>query len=300
MRYRPFGAAGAAVSNLTFSIGTDTLSGGRDATLELLYSALEAGINSYRLEAADPVTAEILGEALSHVNRELVCVSLNLGVGEGKNAVRDFSADGITNAIDQVLHFSGLGWVDVAVLQEPGEHELQQSSLTALKALRATGRIKLLGVAGEGEVMDAYVSTGAFDVLMTPYDIHTGWKVRNRIRAAREQEMAIFVYDYFHDRRAPDRHPSKAPPRKRGFFGIGAEPRLKGRADPYHFLYNTPNWTAETISLTYALIDPSIASVIVHAKDKKRLTSLAETPERDMPPGLAAQIEMAGVQPNAA
>ena len=36
MRYRPFGAAGAAVSNLTFSIGTDTLSGGRDATLDLL------------------------------------------------------------------------------------------------------------------------------------------------------------------------------------------------------------------------------------------------------------------------
>ncbi len=300
MRYRPFGAAGAAVSNLTFSISTDTLSGGRDATLDLIYSALEAGINSYRLEAPDPVTAEVLGEALAHVERDLVCVSLNLGVGEGRNAPRDFSAEGMTNAIDQVLHFSGLGWIDVAVLQEPGEHELQQSSLNALKKLRASGRIKLLGVAGEGEVMDAYVSTGAFDVLMTPYNIHSDWKIRNRVRAAREQDMAIFVYDYFRDRRAPDRDASKAPPRKRGFFGIGAEPRVKGSADPYHFLYNTPKWTAEAISLTYALIDPSIASAIIRVKDKDRLKTLAETPERDLPPGLAAQIEMAGVRPNAA
>nr|WP_314436746.1 oxidoreductase [uncultured Brevundimonas sp.] len=299
MRYRPFGAAGAAVSNLTFSIGTDTLSGGRDATLDLIYSALEAGINSYRLDAPDPVTAEVLGEALAHVERDLVCVSLNLGVGEGRDAPRDFSAEGMTEAIDQVLNFSGLGWIDVAVLQEPGEHELQQSSLNALKKLRASGRVKLLGVAGGGDVMDAYVSTGAFDVLMTPYDIHSNWKIRNRIRAARQQEMTVFVYDYFRDRRSGGRDDAKAAAPRRGFFGIGA-PRVKPTADPYDFLYTTPRWTAEAISLTYALIDPSIASAIIRVRDKDRLKMLAETPERDLPPGLAAQIEMAGVRPNVA
>ena len=47
----------------------------------------------------------------------------------------------------------------MAVLHEPGETELAQSSLSALKAMRATGRIKLLGIAGGGDVMDAYVST---------------------------------------------------------------------------------------------------------------------------------------------
>ena len=141
MRYRPFGVSGSAISNLTLSFGADVLKRGREAGLDLLYSALEAGVNSYRLETADPVAAEVLGEALSHVDRKLVYVSLTLGAGDGRDQQRDFSAQGMTAAIDRVLHFSGLGWIDVAVLHEPGETELAQSSLSALKAMRATGRI---------------------------------------------------------------------------------------------------------------------------------------------------------------
>ncbi len=299
MRYRPFDASGAAVSSITLSLGFDALSRGREATLALLYAALEAGINSYALETADPVAAEVLGEALSHVDRKLVCVSLTLGVGDGRQAVRDFSAEGMTGAIDRVLHFSGLGWIDVAILSEPGEHELPQASLNALKAMRATERVRLLGVSGDGEVMDAYVSTGAFDVLSTPFNIHSGWPLRNRIRTAREQDMAVFAYDYFRDRR---QRRDDAPAPKRGLFGFGA-PRpaaAPSKIDPYDFLYRTPNWSAEAICLTYALTDPSIASVIVKATDVERLKDLAETPERDMPPGLGAQIEMARVSRTAA
>ena len=61
MRYRPFGVSGSAISNLTLSFGAAALARGRAAGLDLLYSALEAGINSYRLETADPVAAEVLG-----------------------------------------------------------------------------------------------------------------------------------------------------------------------------------------------------------------------------------------------
>ena len=78
MRYRPFGVSGSAISNLTLSFGAEALKRGREAGLDLLYSALEAGVNSYRLENADPVAAEVLGEALSHVDRKLVYVSLTL------------------------------------------------------------------------------------------------------------------------------------------------------------------------------------------------------------------------------
>ena len=299
MRYRPFGVSGAAVSNITLSLGFDALSRGRGGALDLIYSALEAGVNSYALEDADPITAEVLGEALSHVDRKLVCVSLTLGVGEGRQSARDFSAEGLTGAIDRVLHYSGLGWIDVGVLSEPGEQELPQSSLDALKALRRTERVRLLGVSGDGEVMDTYVSTGAFDVLVTPFNLRSGWPVRNRIRAAREQDMAIFAYDYFQDRR---QRRDDAPPVKRGLFrfGGGKAPAPEAKTDPYDFLYRTPKWSAEAICLTYALTDPSIASVIVRAHDIERLKELAEAPERDMPPGLAAQIEMARVALHAA
>ena len=75
---------------------------------DLIYSALEAGINSYRLETADPVLAEVLGQALKHVDRKLVQVSLTLGAGDGRRGSdRDFSAEGITSAIDKALQASG-------------------------------------------------------------------------------------------------------------------------------------------------------------------------------------------------
>ncbi|RYG09294.1 MAG: oxidoreductase, partial [Caulobacteraceae bacterium] len=186
MRYRPFGHAGQAVSALTLSLGARDIAGGPEAGRDLIYSALEAGINSYRLESADPVLAEVLGEALRHVDRKLVQVSLMLGAGDGRRGSdRDFSAEGMTASMDRALHASGLGWFDLAILDEPGDHELPQSSLNALKALRATERVRLLGVSGDGEVMDTYVSTGAFDVLITPYHVNSPWQIRSRLRAAR-------------------------------------------------------------------------------------------------------------------
>lgn len=300
MRYRPLGASGNAVSNLTLSLGAHSLARGPGAARELIYCALEAGINSYRLESADPVLAEVVGQALSNLDRKLVGVSLTLGRGDGRRGPqRDFSAEGMTAAIDRALHVSGLGWIDMALLEEPGEDELPQSSLNALKALRATGRVQLLGVSGEGEVMDAYVSTGAFDILATPYHANSDWRIRSRIRAARERDMAIFAYDYFPESLSSEKKALEAAggKKKRGLFGFGGGPKndpLAG-AGTFAFLHRTPGWTAEEICLAYAMTEPSIASIMISADRAERLNGLAAVPERDMPPGLAAQVEMARV-----
>ena len=109
---------------------------GPEAGRELIYSALEAGINSYRLENADPVLAEVLGQALKHVDRKLVQVSLTLGAGDGRRGSdRDFSAQGITSAIDKALHASGLGYFDLAIHDEPGKL-VARSPTTATRRLR--------------------------------------------------------------------------------------------------------------------------------------------------------------------
>lgn len=301
MRYRPFGYAGQAVSALTLSLGARDIAAGPEAGRDLIYSALEAGINSYRLETADPVLAEVLGEALRHVDRKLVQISIMLGAGDGRRGSdRDFSAEGMTAAMDRALHASGLGWFDLAVLDEPGDHELPQSSLNALKALRATERVRLLGVSGDGEVMDTYVSTGAFDVLATPYHVNSPWQIRHRLRIAREQDMAIFVYGYFPESLDTARKASTAHEEKKGFFGFG-KPGGRSKSDPlagagtFSFLHKTANWPAEAICLAYALTDPAVSSVLIEASDVERLNTLAQVPDRDMPPGLAAQIEMARI-----
>lgn len=301
MRYRPFGNVGQAVSVVTLSLGARDIAGGPEAGRELIYSALEAGINSYRLTTADPVLAEVLGEALRHVDRKLVQVSLMLGAGDGRRgSARDFSAEGMTSAIDRALHASGLGWFDLAVLDQPEDHELPQSSLNALKALRATQRIRLLGISGESEVMDTYVSTGAFDALFTPYHVNSPWQIRSRLRDARERDMGIFVHGYFPDALDTVKKATEVHEEKKGFFGFGKSP---GRAknDPlagvgtFAFLHQTNGWTAEAICLAYSLTDPAIASVLIEAPTVERLNELAMVPDRDLPPGLAAQIEMARV-----
>lgn len=302
MRYRPFGASGAAISTLTLNVGIDCLGRGKAAAHELIFSALEAGINSYRLETADPVLAEVVGEALGNVERKLLNVSLELGAGDGRRgSARDFSAGGMTAAIDRCLQVSGLGWIDVALLEEPGEEELPQSSLNALKALRATGRVRYLGVSGEAEVMDAYVSTGAFDVLATPFHVNIDWKVRSRVRAAREQDMAILAYGYFPSELDTEKKAVTIHQPRKGLFGFGGGSGGRARDKPlsgagtFAFLHRTPHWTAEAICLAHAMTDPAISSVLIRAVDAARLTGLAAVPERDMPPGLSAQIEMARV-----
>lgn len=299
MRYRPFGSGGQAVSALTLSLTPRDVARGPQAGCELVYSALEAGINSYRLETADPVLAEVLGEALRHVDRKLVQVSLTLGAGDGRRgSERDFSADGMTDAIDRALRVSGLGWFDVALLDEPAEHELPQSALNALKSLRANQRVRLLGVSGEGEIMDTYVSTGAFDVLSTPYHVNSEWRVRNRIRTAREQDMSVFVEGYYPEELATPQKAAAVNQPKKGLFGFGGGKRsdspLAG-AGTFAFLHRTPGWPAESICLAYSLTDPAVSSVMIRAGEVERLNQLAQVPDRDMPPGLSAQIEMARI-----
>ena len=299
MRYRPFGASGSTVSTLTLSVGLDVLAGGPDAAEALIYSALETGINSYRLETADPVVAEVVGRALSNVDRRLLNVSMMLGTGDGRrNSERDFTAEGMTGLIDRALNVSGLKWFDTAILQQPAEDELSQPSLNALKALRATERVRFLGIGGDDDVLDTYVSTGAFDVLATPYHVDVDWKVQGRVRQAREQDMAILAYDYFPDSlNTPSKAANIAKP-KLGFFGLGQSRRKDPLATvgTFAFLHQTPNWSPEAICLAHAMTNPSICSVIIHAADARRLDLLAVIPERDLPPGLAAQIEMARVR----
>lgn len=306
MRYRPFGQAGVSVSVVALTLDDRAARPGGDALAGLIFAAMEAGVNTFHVELCEPEALEIVGRSLAAVDRRLLFVSLGLGLRPGRTGLtRDFSPEALTGAIDQALDHTGLGHLDLVLLDEPGADELPTAALAALKQQRTSGRVGQLGVGGALDAMDAYISTRAFNVLATPHHMRTGWKEQNRIKTAARMDMGVIAYDYFPEAfskpvTAPEiAAPAMADaPRKRGLFGAVTvapepEPNPLAGAGAYAFLHETSNWTAEELCLAYALMEPNISTVLIRAGEIERLNALASVPDRDLPAGMAALVEMA-------
>jgi aryl-alcohol dehydrogenase-like predicted oxidoreductase len=295
LRYRPFGRSGVVTSCVALSITDAAARRGPDALRGLIYTALENGINAYHVTGHDPEILAVVGQALSQVERRLIFVSLRLGMSRGRvGVVRDFSPEGLTATIDASLHASGLGHIDLVTLDEPAADELPRPSLECLKAQRAAGRVNLIGIAGGHDAMDAYLSSNNFDVVATPFHLRAGSKERNRLKAAAELDMGVMAYGWFPEEFATQKSTEQASGLRRGLFGSRpAEAHPLQGVGTYAFLHQTKNWTAEELCLAYCLTETSVSTVLVHTADPTHLAQLASVPDRELPPGVSAQIEMA-------
>jgi aryl-alcohol dehydrogenase-like predicted oxidoreductase len=292
VRYRPLGGTGIVVSAVSLAL-TDVPNRRRaEDWLELTYAALEAGVNSFEIVGVNPAILDGLAEGLRSVERHLVFVALRLGpTPEG----RSFAAAQLAKRVESVIARTGLDYLDLCLLDDPGEDELSAEALSTLKLLRSAGRTRLIGVGGKGTALDAYISTGAFDALAMPYSLASGWLDRHRLKAAAMQDMAVIGYDFWPEQFHQPESSGIAQVVKRTLWGKPAAPKdnpLAG-AGTYSFLHTTPGWTAEDICLAYALTEPSIASLQITTDAAERLEKLAGITELEMPNGVASRIEMA-------
>jgi aryl-alcohol dehydrogenase-like predicted oxidoreductase len=294
MRYRSLGATGTVISAVSLALNDVPGRRRMEDWRDLIYQALESGVNAFEIVGLNPAIAEGLGEGLRSVERHLVFVALRLGqTPKG----RDFSPAFLARSTESIIARTGLGFLDLCLLDDPGEDELPADSLAILKALRAAGRTKMIGVRGQGTALDAYISTGAFDALAMPYSLAAGWLDRHRLKAAAEQNMAVLGYDFWPERfREPERKTMQTAA-KRTLWSKVVKPAeyvspISG-AGTYAFLHETPGWTAEDICLAYALTEPAIASLQIPTESADRLAELASISEREMPNGVASRIEMA-------
>jgi aryl-alcohol dehydrogenase-like predicted oxidoreductase len=288
MRFRPFGATGTAVSALSIAL-TDAPNRRRAADWQALaFDALENGVNTFEIAGVNPAIQDGLADALRTVDRHLVFVSLRLGATI--NGGRDFSADHIARTVEATIARMDIDYLDLLLLDDPGEEELSAEALAVCKALRAAGRTRMIGVRGKGTAMDAYISTNHFDVVALPYSLSSGWIDRHRMKAAGQKDMAIIGYDFFPEQfhRAQD-----VAPVRRTLWGKPKVIHSLSNAGTYAFLHDTPDWTAEEICLAFALTEPGLATVQIPTEDVGRLADLAAVTERDMPAGAASRIEMA-------
>jgi aryl-alcohol dehydrogenase-like predicted oxidoreductase len=295
MRYRPFGLDGRSISALTLAVDEEPR---RPAErLNLTFAALEHGINAFELRGARLMeSAAGLGSALAAVPREAVVVSLRLPP-DPRHGSRPFSAEWVIHAVERTIHASGLEQLDLLILDAPTREALDTEARDAAESARQAGRVRMIGVAGHTAALDDALRWRDLDVLVAPYNLRSGWPERNRLAAAGARGLVVLGAGAYPP--LPTDTPGEAggEPPKRGLFGVKRRPAPLEKADGYAFLTRTRGWTPAELCLAYALTEPGLASVIVQTHDPKQLAGLAATPERDLPSGVPAQIEMARFAP---
>lgn len=280
MRYRPLGKAGMAVSTVSVRLSGERCGGDPDAWLAFIHAAFENGINAFEVVNPTPALLEGLAYAGRSVERRLIFVGLRLPGG--------LSPDEIVAQVDRVLVSTGLESLDLAVID--GDGDLPNECVWALEDLRAASRVKRLGVVVAGDDGMQHVHGGAFDVLVAPFNLLSGWRERLRVRTAADKGMSVIAVDPYPDEARAIAEP-KAAKRKRRWFSRPAYP-LAGLGS-YNFLHDTYGWTAEEIGLGFALTETALASVLIDVDSRKHLEAMAEVAERELPAAVAAQIEMA-------
>jgi aryl-alcohol dehydrogenase-like predicted oxidoreductase len=299
MRYRPLGNTGMAVSAVSLVLGDMAARPRPQDWISSVYTALENGINAFEVAGHAPALVEGFAEAIGAVDRNLVFVGWRLGwtltTGGPK---RDFSAEGLANAIESGVARTGLGYLDAVILDEPQSDELSPQALDTLKRLRDMGRVRMVGVLGADEATDAYISSGAFDLLATSFSLLSGWKERLRLKAAIDRDMAVIGYGY----RPADLSAriAQATPDKPKLWGRSGHSHPLAGIGAYGFLSDTPKWSPDEICLGYALTEPSLCTVQIVGERLDLIESLAHVADRELPPNVPAQIEMARFSPTSA
>ncbi|MGA0599399.1 aldo/keto reductase [Caulobacter sp. KR2-114] len=278
MRYRPLGKTGMAVSTLSLRLNGERCGGDPDAWLAFIHAAFENGVNAFEVVHPTSALLEGLAYAARSVERRLIFVALRLSDGLGP--------DEIVAQVDHVLLATGLEALDLVIVD--GDGELHNESVWALEDLRSASRVLRLGVVVAGDEGMQHVHGGAFDVLLAPFNLLSGWRERLRVRTATDKGMSVVALDPY-----PEEARAIAEPKavKRRWFSRPTYP-LAGLGS-YNFLHDTHGWKAEEICLGFALTETAVASVVVEVDSHKHLEALAEVTERDLPAAVAAQIEMA-------
>jgi aryl-alcohol dehydrogenase-like predicted oxidoreductase len=289
MRYRPLAHRAMAVSAVSLKLD-DRLARSATQWAELGTAALNCGINCFEVAGRSPALVDGISQALRTVDRRLLFVAWRFGPSVMPSAyARDaFSPQALEGLAKAILARTGLAYLDLVQLDDPGPQDLRAEGLKMLKQMRAQGLAQSIGVAGHGDAMDAYISTGAFEVFTGPYNMRSGSRDRRRLKAAEDRNMSVLGTSAFPESLLGA--PVAAP--RRALLGWHNKGEVAA-GNPYAFLKTTHGWTPEAICVGYALTEPGLASVQVEARDIAHLEALAALPERELPANVPAQIEMA-------
>ncbi|MBI1405156.1 MAG: hypothetical protein GC145_03405 [Caulobacter sp.] len=269
MRYRPFGATyGMAVSTVSLLLDDRPLASARH-WYDILTAAMSAGINTFELTGHGEALIDGLKQALATVERRLVFIAWR-PPGQGD----------LEQAVEAMLQRIGLQYFDLLVLTEGVQ-------VAPARQLKQGRMIRQVGLAAVDDLADKAVASEGVDCLVTPYSLMSGWRDRHRLKLASQRNLAVIAHDAFPRSLSDTAGPSLIP---KGWFR--KKPKVSHQS-AYHFLEGNPGWTGEEICIAFALFEPAVTTVRIEADSVERINRLAAVPERELPTGVTAQIEMA-------
>ena len=269
MRYRPYGRDGQVVSAVSLLLDGSHRNSAREWRA-LIAAAMDQGINGFEIAGDAPALIEGAAEALNDVERELLFIAWRPQMLAAEPG----------DTVQALLTRTGLGYLDLL------NFDAAPPAQEVVQRMRQGRLVRSYGLTSDDDDTDLLVTSGAFDALTTCYSPVSGWRERNRLKKAAEQGMAVIARDIWPEAMQPKQALFKKP-----LLGRGKNP-LAGMGG-YHFLESTHGWTAEEICLAYVLTEPAVTTVRFQIDRVDRLARLAEVPDRDLPTGVAAQIEMA-------
>ena len=291
MRYRPFGASGKAVSAVSLLLRDAPNMRSPAAWRALAFAAMENGVNCFEVTSGSDVLALGVGEALGAVERRLIFLGWRLrGTATGSITARDI-ADNIRNGLQKTR----ARYLDLLMVDETALGSLTPDAIKYLSDLRASGACLQIGIAGDGPEVERCIGGGTFDVLATSFNLLSDWQARRRIRDASAADMTLIccnpIPSGLHPK--PVVRSDGERPMRRGLLGLRRIDPLSSSVGSYAFLQDTPGWTQEELCLAYTLTEPSFATIQLEARRASSIERIAAVTDRDLPTGVAAQIEMA-------
>ena len=275
MRYRPYTSTGLSSSAITLALRPDAPA---QVAYQLVCTALECGINSFSFAAGDIAAAEAMRQAVVIAGRRVLILMLRL----------DLDGPPFERQVRGALAASGATYLDALMLDQPPPDVLSSAELAQLDALRAARLTTRLALAADGPKAEAYMAKLNFDLLAIRYNICAGWPERNLLKHAAQRGMTVLGYGPHID----PAEPAPASPIIKGLARFMRRPQI-ANPEVYAFLDETRGWTGPQITLAYALTEPGLASVMVEPDNPDELERLSEAVERELPAGVAAQIEIA-------
>jgi aryl-alcohol dehydrogenase-like predicted oxidoreductase len=284
MRYRSFGNSGKAVSAVGLYLRTPPATA--QACRDLIFTAMENGINCFEAAAGSEMIDRAIFESLAAVERRLLFILYRICGRPGEA----LSGQRLAQIVRQGLQRTAAGYFDVLMLDEAAYDALTPDGLDFLVQLRAGGTALQIGVSGEGPAADACIGQAPFEVLSTPFNLTSDWKSRRRVRDAAAAGMVAIAYDPMPGEMLKPAAAAAKPSLLDRVMQSNAAPADTGA---YAFLHQTNGWSAEELCLGFALTEPSFATVQIEDAGAEAVEHLAGVAERELPTGAAAQIEMA-------